>query len=91
MERWPGAGPPTLKKVTKVTKIAYIDIKLCKVKNKRKGDQGPGSSSYKKVTKVTKIAYIDIKLCKLKNKWKGAQERPPPPLVKKVTKVTKIA
>ena len=33
--------PPPLKKVTKVTRIADIDIKLFKVKNKWKGDRVP--------------------------------------------------
>ena len=53
-----------------VTRIADIDLKLCKLKNEWKGDQGPPPPP-KKVTKVTRIADIDIKLSKLKNKEKG--------------------
>ena len=69
--------PPT--KVTMVTRIADIDIKLSKLKNKWKGDQGsPPLLRVKKVTMVTRSADIDLKLCKLKNKWKGDQGPVPP-------------
>ena len=58
-----------------MTRIADIDIKLFKLKNKWKGDRPP---SRKKVTKMTRIADIDLKVSELKNKWKGDQGPVPP-------------